>query len=97
NRTQLDGSQPSQTVGIGGQDLGIVNGFNVPVVFDGDGARRIVDQNSFAPYSGYFRPEDTVTDLSAFNGLKPATGLNGQWTLTITDFRNGSVGTLKNW
>ncbi|MDZ5621377.1 proprotein convertase P-domain-containing protein [Nocardioides bizhenqiangii] len=54
-----------------------------------DGAPSHVS-NGAAPFTGRFRPEQS---LNAFDGLNPA----GSWTLNVTDSSSGDTGTLHNW
>ncbi len=86
-----------QTRGLVGENLGIVGMAGIPygllgVTFNTDAARSINDRGIPAGYVGTFRPEqsdqpiDDFVDLTAFNGLTAA-DLNGEWTLTIVDYR----------
>jgi subtilisin-like proprotein convertase family protein len=82
-------------VGVNGANLGLLNGFSVPTIFDDQATRNIVDINPFAggrgaaaPFNGLFRPEGG--GLSQLNGASPG-ALNGTWTLRITDFRASNI------
>jgi subtilisin-like proprotein convertase family protein len=57
-------------------------------IFDDEAATLV--QNASAPFTGRFRPTET---LSAFDGQNP----NGAWTLEVQDAAGGSAGTLLGW
>src|SRR5262249_13114648 len=55
--------------------------------------RSITDSTATAPYTGNFRPEGGSLD-SLYAGATATTGtrgINGVWTLEITDFRNSGT------
>ena len=76
-----------------GTDLGVApNGAFVGTTFDDDAARAANDGTAGARI-GHFRL--TTTDqMSFFNGLTPAQ-VSGDWTLTITDTKAGTAGSLR--
>ena len=81
-------------IGLSGANLGILNGIPIGTTFDQNATRSISGgSGAAAPYFGHFRPE--VGSLAVYNGATAAE-LNGQWTLQITDFKNGNVGTVNS-
>jgi subtilisin-like proprotein convertase family protein len=83
NAVDSSGKAITPAQGIGGANLGMLNGFALGTDFDQTAARKINDPTSAAPFIGHFRPE--VGSLDApFAGLL-ADQLNGVWTLKITD------------
>jgi subtilisin-like proprotein convertase family protein len=80
------GTQVQLFTGVGGQFNDFTN-----TTFDDDAAIAIDDDNnSFAPFTGSFRPEGLLSDL---NGENP----NGTWQLLIRDTVPADTGTLLNW
>jgi subtilisin-like proprotein convertase family protein len=86
NRTDAAGNS-NTSIGASGANL-------VGTVFDQEAAPSITGNAGGAASTGHFRPE--VGSLAAFNGLTAAQ-VNGTWTLRVTDFRNGSTGSLGSW
>jgi subtilisin-like proprotein convertase family protein len=79
-----DGTRIQLLSGIGGSNDNFTN-----TVLDDQAATSI--ENSSAPYTGTFNPEDNL--LAGLNGLNP----NGTWTLEIQDAYNLDGGALNNW
>jgi subtilisin-like proprotein convertase family protein len=92
--------------GVTGADLGVFGhsttnpGIDIGTVFDDNATRNIFDPTTTgmngvgAPAIGHFRPE--TGSLTAFLAAVGA-GINGTWTLQITDFRNETTpGALRN-
>lgn len=92
-------------IGVSGANMGVaVSGAVIPTVFSDNAARSIVDLNNAnpptrgaaAPFIGQYQPEGGPIFNALYGGATPSQ-LNGTWTLQITDYRNGNVGTLLNW
>ena len=86
--------------GISGANLGIINGQPLGTTFDDSATRDIVDigntgnRGAGAPFIGHFRPEVSSLDQGVVGKL-PA-GVNGTWTLELTDFRNSGATVVQN-
>lgn len=59
-------------------------------LFDDSAASAIDAGYAEAPYTGSYRPQES---LSVFNGMDIA----GAWTLTAADMEAGDTGTIDNW
>lgn len=104
-RNQTDAAGTTNAgIGISGANVGVLttNGFDLGTTFTDQGTRNIVDiapgggRGAAAPYIGHYRPE--VGSLAAFlAAAKGGVGLEGTWTLRITDFRATNAGTVRGW
>ncbi len=103
NRVNTVDPQPANygnglTPGIAGANMGIQNGVQGGTVFDDQAVRGINDNQSDAPYIGYFRPERGLPNNSLsnlFTGQSLA-DLTGVWTLTAKDSKGVNAGVTQN-
>lgn len=72
--------------GIAGANLGVnPAGPDFGTIFDDNALLKITDANAAAPYFGRFRPEAGQLDNPQYTSA-PASKLNGQWTIVITNW-----------
>jgi subtilisin-like proprotein convertase family protein len=99
NQLDASGNTISPNIGATGANLGVLNGFSVPTIFDDRATRNIVDidpatgnRGAAAPFNGSFQPEGARfgQGLSQYNGATLAQ-INGTWTIRITDFRSAGT------
>ncbi|MGE5608401.1 MAG: proprotein convertase P-domain-containing protein [Bacillota bacterium] len=94
-RNGKDGDDQSTGAGITGAGMGITRGLPVGAVFDDQALRSVRD--GAAPFIGHFQAEGGATALASLI----AGGAGGQWTLTITDYRQNpdgaASGKLESW